>query len=320
MRRQMEVTSAWTGEKKTKIQSTPTSACGDIGEAEEDDASAMIIVQEGPEQLEGLDWDQDTLDEKIDWYLQLQQLNRRLPDNDDDDFWVHCDDKQRREMNQRLALCRIRAHMIKEEHREIDDANLKARYPPNVLEDNGYFKLYENKFDWYFDPQYCNYARFQDYQRLMLRNNGEYEEWEDYRKACSTLEGDQEFVQLWEKLLSNTKRSKIESLVFYHMPKITAELSYVFTDRIHYGFPEFMWSVQFDNTWYKYFAGFYFGIWKRVAKQKAEEGVAYQLIMEAVKKFIPKRKTYYNYAKKKLDIAKEIGLIPLDPYKSSTST
>ena len=34
---------------------------------------------------------------------------------------------------------------------------------------------------------------------------GEYEEWEDYRKACSTLEGDQEFVQLWEKLLSNTK-------------------------------------------------------------------------------------------------------------------
>ena len=62
----MEVTSAWTGEKKTKIQSTPTSACGDIGEAEEDDASAMIIVQEGPEQLEGLDWDQDTLDEKID--------------------------------------------------------------------------------------------------------------------------------------------------------------------------------------------------------------------------------------------------------------
>ena len=59
MRRQMEVTSAWTGEKKTKIQSTPTSACGDIGEAEEDDASAMIIVQEGPEQLEGLDWDQE---------------------------------------------------------------------------------------------------------------------------------------------------------------------------------------------------------------------------------------------------------------------
>lgn len=34
---------------------------------------------------------------------------------------------------------------------------------------------------------------------------GEYEDWEDYRNACSTLEGDQEFVWLWEKLLSNTK-------------------------------------------------------------------------------------------------------------------
>lgn len=32
----MEVTSAWTGQKKTKIQSTPTSASGDIGEAEEE--------------------------------------------------------------------------------------------------------------------------------------------------------------------------------------------------------------------------------------------------------------------------------------------
>jgi len=31
-----------------------------------------------------------------------------------------------------------------------------------------------------------------------------------------------------------------------------------------------MWSVQFDDTWYKYFAGFYYGIWKRVAKQKVK--------------------------------------------------
>ncbi|PAN44404.2 hypothetical protein PAHAL_9G041400 [Panicum hallii] len=134
----------------------------------------MIIAKERPEQLEGLDWGQDELDEKIDWYL--QQLNRDLPDNDDDRFWVHCDDKQRREMNQRLALCRIRAHEIKDECREIDVANLKAIYPPNVLEDNGYFKSYEHKFDWYFDPQYCNYARFQDYQRLMLRNNMNFKE------------------------------------------------------------------------------------------------------------------------------------------------
>lgn len=92
-------------------------ASGDIGKVARDDdddhSSAKIIVREqeqGPEQIEGTDWDQDKLDEKIDCYL--QQLNRGLPGSDDDDFWVHCHDRQRREMNERLALCRIRAHEV----------------------------------------------------------------------------------------------------------------------------------------------------------------------------------------------------------------
>ncbi|RCV40329.1 hypothetical protein SETIT_9G044200v2 [Setaria italica] len=171
-----DTTSAWTGGKKPKIQSTPTSGSGDMGKVARDDdddhSSAKIIVREqeqGPEQIEGIDWDQDKLDEKIDCYL--QQLNRGLPDSDDDDFWVHCDDRQRREMNERLALCRIRAH--EEEHRKLDDESLKAIYPANVLEDEEYYESYELDFEWYFDPQYCNYARLQDYQRLMLRNNAE---------------------------------------------------------------------------------------------------------------------------------------------------
>lgn len=53
----------------------------------------------------------------------------------------------------------------------MDYADLKVIYPENVLESKGYFKFYERHFDWYFDPEYCNYARFQDYQRLVLRNN-----------------------------------------------------------------------------------------------------------------------------------------------------
>ncbi|CAO1941524.1 unnamed protein product [Urochloa humidicola] len=263
-----DITSAWTGEKKAKIQSTPTSGSGDTGNlAKYDDqhyCSGNIVQgqEQGPEQIEGVDWDQDKLKEKIDCYL--QQLNCELPE--DDDFWVHCDGKQRRELNERLTLFRIRAH--KEEHRKMDDASLKAIYLANVLEDEGYFKLYERDFEWYFDPKYCNYARLQDYQRLMLRNNGEYEYWEEYREACSTLEGDQAFVQLWEKLLSNKKYN--------------THLSHI--------------------------------------DEKAEEGAAYQLIMEAAKRIFPKRKTYYDYAKKKLGIAKEIGLIPLNPSSHQSST
>ncbi|CAL4945010.1 unnamed protein product [Urochloa decumbens] len=374
-----DITSAWTGEKKAKIQSTLYSGSGDTGKVAKDDddkCSSGKIVQEqeqGPEKIEGVDWDQDKLDEKIDCYL--QQLNCDLPD--DEDFWVHYDDKKRRKLNERLALCRIRAH--KEEHRKMDDASLKVIYPANVLEDEEYFRSYELHFEWYFDPQYCNYARLQDYQRLMLQNNGEYEKWEEYRKACSTLESDQAFVQLWEKLLSNTKlmeffltnRSyellKRERVAFYHALKIAAELSCIYKPLIHFGFTEFICTVRFDHSWDKYYAGFFGELWKRVAKQKmnfkealkevycegkyirgnfewkyefessnpgplehlynthlihidekAEEGAAYQLIMEAAKKIFPKRKTYYDYAKKKLGIAKEIGLIPLGPCESST--
>ncbi|CAN6314770.1 unnamed protein product [Urochloa humidicola] len=375
-----DITSAWTGEKKAKIQSTPTSGSGDTGNlAKYDDqhyCSGNIVQgqEQGPEQIEGVDWDQDKLKEKIDCYL--QQLNCELPE--DDDFWVHCDGKQRRELNERLTLFRIRAH--KEEHRKMDDASLKAIYLANVLEDEGYFKLYERDFEWYFDPKYCNYARLQDYQRLMLRNNGEYEYWEEYREACSTLEGDQAFVQLWEKLLSNKKliefflnRScqllKRESVAFYHALKIAAELSCIYKPLIHSGFTEFMCTVRYDNIWDKYYAGFFGELWNRVAKkkmnfkealkevyyegkythcnfewkyefesgdtgplehlynthlshidEKAEEGAAYQLIMEAAKRIFPKRKTYYDYAKKKLGIAKEIGLIPLNPSSHQSST
>ncbi|CAL4927939.1 unnamed protein product [Urochloa decumbens] len=371
-----DIRSTWTGEKKIKIQDTPTSGgTGKVAMTMDDDSADKIVEEQeqGPDQIEGLDWDQDKLNEKIKCYL--QQLKCDLPDNED--FWVHCDDIQRRELNERLALYRIRAY--KEEHRKMTDANLKAIYPANFLEDEGYCELYELDFEWYFDPQYCDYARLQDYQRLMLRNNGEYEDWEEYRNACSTLESDQAFVQLWEKLLSNTKlmefiltnRSyeplKRESVAFYHALKIAAELSCIYKPLIHFGFTEFIFTVRFDHSWDKYYAGFFGELWKRVAKQKmnfkealkevyyegkytrgnfewkyefessnpgplehlynthlnhidekAEEGVAYQLIMEAAKKIFPKRKTYYDYAKKKLGIAKEIGLIPLDPCESST--
>lgn len=34
---------------------------------------------------------------------------------------------------------------------------------------------------------------------------GGYEDWEYYRKTCSTLEGDQQFIQFWEKLSSKTE-------------------------------------------------------------------------------------------------------------------
>ena len=78
---------------------------------DDDGHSSAEIAQERLEEIEGLDWDLDKLDEKIDWYRK-QWWDRSLPDNDHVDFWVHCDDKQRRELNERLALYQIRAHKV----------------------------------------------------------------------------------------------------------------------------------------------------------------------------------------------------------------
>jgi hypothetical protein len=62
---------------------------------------------------------------------------------------------------------------------------------------------------------------------------GEYEKWEYYRRTCSTLESDQEYVKFWETLLSTTQligwyitrttcESRIERLFYYHTLKIAA--------------------------------------------------------------------------------------------------
>nr|CAB3497761.1 unnamed protein product [Digitaria exilis] len=152
------VTGGWTGEKKTKIQHTPSS--GNIGKVVKDDdgQSSGKVVQEqeeGPELLEGLDWGPDELHEKIDCFV--QQLKR-------DVFIVQ----------------------------------------------------------------------------------GEYEDWEDYRNACSTLEGDQEFVWLWDKLLSNTKL--IESLLTDSSYEMTFKeaLKAVYCEG-KYTFGSFEWKPEFES-------------------------------------------------------------------------
>ncbi|CAD6207225.1 unnamed protein product [Miscanthus lutarioriparius] len=51
-----------------------------------------------------------------------------------------------------------------------------------------------------------------------------------------------------------------------------------------------------------------------IDKNLEEGDEAYWLIVEAVKKNVPRLKTYYDYAKKKLGIAEKLGLIPSMPH------
>ncbi|KAK3148994.1 hypothetical protein QOZ80_3AG0211480 [Eleusine coracana subsp. coracana] len=163
--------------------------------------------------MEGFDWDDDTINKNIDHYL--DKLKGGLPDRNDSEFWVYYKETQLTELN--------------------------ARTRSDELEDES---------DWYFDPIYSKCAHLEDYQRLMLRNYGEYEEWEYYSNICNTLEADQQFVQFWEKLQEETKW-----LPYY--VGVTRNLEYI-------------WSVRFEKPWLDYHIDFYHQIWKLVAKDKMD--------------------------------------------------
>jgi hypothetical protein len=360
-----ETTSSWTGQKKTKIQRTPTSrehSSGKIADGQEQER----------EEIDGLDWDDDKLVKEIDGcLLRLKDTpyvyNEGAIDNDSLD--LH-DEQQLRVLNERLALCRIRAH--EEKYKDTDNETLSRFFPPDNLKADGYYLHYELSFEWYFDPLYCQYAIFQDYQRLMLRNNGEYEDWEYYRRTCSTLEGDQEYVQFWETLSSKseliewyvtrkTYESRVERLLHYHTLKIAAAHPHLLKTLVNSGCIEFRRSLQIQFIWTRPCAEFLFEMWKLltgeqltfkdalgrvfhdekysfmfavktefqpnlrplekvykpildgICKKSAEEAEGW--IKDYVTETARKPKTYYDYAKKKLDISEKIGLIPPAPQK-----
>ncbi|KAF8708530.1 hypothetical protein HU200_029895 [Digitaria exilis] len=102
----------------------------------------------------------------------------------------------------------------------LDKEDFTAMDSPSTLEDQGYYQWCELEFEWYFDTEFCEHVGFEDYQRLVLRNNGEYEQWEYYRKTCNTLQGDQEYIQFWEKLSSETKVSRHKTYYDYAKKKL----------------------------------------------------------------------------------------------------
>lgn len=232
-----------------------------------------------PEEIDGLDWDDDKLAKEIDGCL------RRLKDTPfvyygdaiDDESFPFLDEQQLRVLNRRLALCRIRAY--EEKYQDMDDEALSALFPPQDLDANEYYLDHELGFEWYFDDVYCQYAHFQDYQRLVLRNNGEYEKWEYYRRTCSTLEGDQEYVQFWEELSSKTeliewyitrttRELKTDRLFYYHTLKIAAVHPNVYKALINSGCIEFRRSLEIDFILSRPYADFLIEMWKLLTGEK----------------------------------------------------
>lgn len=53
----------------------------------------------------------------------------------------------------------------------LDKEDFTAMDSPSTLEDQGYYQWCELEFEWYFDTEFCEHVGFEDYQRLVLRNN-----------------------------------------------------------------------------------------------------------------------------------------------------
>jgi hypothetical protein len=114
-----ETTSAWTGEKKTKIQSTPTSgdhSSGKIVGGQEHKQGWFRFLkwnreESQREEIKGLDWDNDKLEKEIHGCVQQLKDNPfiYLGGAIDDGAFVFLDDHEQRELDQRIALYRLRA-------------------------------------------------------------------------------------------------------------------------------------------------------------------------------------------------------------------
>ncbi|TVU44461.1 hypothetical protein EJB05_03904, partial [Eragrostis curvula] len=342
--------------RTTKTQST-SSTSGDrskITRADHDEEYERMVgfinrTYEGP--IEGFDWDEDTITKRIHHYR-----NKLNPGRTSRDFWFCDEEPQLKELKEHLALYRIRA--LKEELRNLEDADLRCMYPS--FEEEGYFEKHERSFKWYFDENYCHYAGLQDYQRLMLRNNGEYEDWKYYSQTCSTLESDQQFVQFWEELEKKLKWvthfvdectrvvwHRLEAVAYYHALKIAAGFPEIFNSLVSSGYSVMpLPHIQISRMDYKealrevYEENRHCSIFRSDMKAELEkldgkviggcgplqsiyesyvakidggatEGMFRHLMRPVIRNTVSiiGRKVYYDYAKEKLDIAKQIGVI-----------
>uniref|UniRef100_A0A0D9VAF8 Uncharacterized protein n=1 Tax=Leersia perrieri TaxID=77586 RepID=A0A0D9VAF8_9ORYZ len=353
------------GTSTLAIDGEPKPSSGDLAKTSREQE------QESSEHIEALlRMDNDTISNKVAGYLrQLRDAMKRPVDKS----WSECyGPEQLTELHERLAIYRIIGHELSE-GMKIDGLNvakLKEKYPPSILYENGYFQHYEDALEWYFNPERFEFAAYDDYQRLVLCNNGLYLDWDHYSSNFNTYERDLAYVKYCEDLANETKCDKIANIAYLQAVKIALATCTVSAMQVRAGFKDHLRSIQFDYSFHKDFDGVYFELWKRVAKLKMEftdalldlyrndmfplrnndikieldstrvrlhvmkkhydfyvacideavpEIEAHQLIKEAVIKMTPKPQTYLDYARNKLQIAKDIGLITKSTVVSTSS-
>ncbi|KAM0876636.1 hypothetical protein ACQ4PT_036038 [Festuca glaucescens] len=214
----------------------------------------------------------------------------------------------------------------------------KEEFPSDFLVDMDFFKFFQQEgvLDWYFHPELCKIAGLDDYQRLVPRNHWkhdayEYANWEGYMGDFHTYEMEHEYIEYFETLLSELKECftymSIEATwcdgsddLFFEIWKRVAQEKESLRDAVKevYKLNKFLsrqdfmkYAVEEDDLIIleKGFQTCMRGVTKDVSAVVSEDE-ARELIAEAVKKQRIKPKFYHEYIKKKIDIARSIGLIP----------
>ncbi|KAL6643811.1 hypothetical protein ACP70R_018577 [Stipagrostis hirtigluma subsp. patula] len=165
----------------------------------------------------------------------------------------------------------------------LDDANLKKRFPPHVLKENGYFEHYEKSLEWYFDPERCKRTCLDDYQRLVLRKDIFYLDWDSYQSRLNTYKEDLEYIcycQALENAIKWTKVhmapggtldwSRVEGVAFIQALKIAERFPTISLDSSMSGFLDLLTIFRFNHHYRDGLDGLYFEVWKRVATQKMD--------------------------------------------------
>uniref|UniRef100_A0ACD5V360 Uncharacterized protein n=1 Tax=Avena sativa TaxID=4498 RepID=A0ACD5V360_AVESA len=293
-------------------------------------------------------------------------------------------------MDIRHAVYRIRSYKLSHglsKHElcrdEMEDCPMdlfdKEEFPSDFLREMDYFMFFEREgvLDWYFHPELCELACLNDYQRLVLRNHldhddYEYFDWEGYMRDCHTYETEHEYIEYFETLLSELKwlknclpiiniaspiADRICTRGIYHATKIATRFTKMTSHLAFFGFFECLAYMSIEATWCDASEVLFFEIWKRVTQEKkslrdavkevyklnkfmsrqdfmkytveeddliilekgfqtcmrgvtkdVSEDEARELIAEAVKKESIKPKFYHEYIRKKIEIARSVGL------------
>ncbi|KAM0849504.1 hypothetical protein ACQ4PT_053686 [Festuca glaucescens] len=174
----------------------------------------------------------------------------------DEDFWDYCDEEQLAKLNQRLALYRLKDQMLLSTGKE------------------------RRAWSGTLHPEHTNIAGLDDYQRLVLRNDGHYGNWASYSLTYHTYQADLDYVRYCEEMSEEIKwvKDKVgvddkqwrryEKRACFQAMKIGSGYKNLFRHSVLTAYMDYMDSVQFDFHRRRDFDRVYLQIWKRVAKDK----------------------------------------------------